>query len=231
MFINSLQCDSLYFTHIFKDQSKDLEEERFYLTKQIEWNVLSELSISYDEIVSLPPNLKGMSRGEIESLHMVDLTWAQWTSILTHNIDTRKLQEVHLARHSRCESEMIKIPYQIFGESLAQVTSLTFRGLTATSQQVVTLFQNLQSSMRLKQLEIDNHININNVHEDIFTKVVANLEKVIFNSAKISGKQLTNLLTHVLNNGKELLSAFFLSKVQATHVPNSYIFFFIPIFK
>ena len=29
--------------HILKDQSKDLEEERFHLTKQVEKNVLSEL--------------------------------------------------------------------------------------------------------------------------------------------------------------------------------------------
>ena len=199
-----LQCDSIYFTHILKDQSKDLEEERFHLTKHVEKNVLSELSMSYDEIVSLPPNCKGMCRGEVETLHMMDLTWAQWTSILTHNIDTQQVQEVHLARHSRSDSEQIKIPYQIFGESLAQVASLSFRGLTASSQQVVTLFQNLKSTMKLKQLEIDNHINISSVHEDIFTKVVANLENVTFNSAKISGKQLTSLLTYVLNEGRKI---------------------------
>ena len=186
-----------------KDQSKDLEEERFHFTKNIDKNVLSELSINYDEIVSLPPNFKGISRGQLETYHMVDLTWSQWTSVLTHNIDTKHIKEVHLAKHSRCESKEIKIPYQIFGESLAQVTVLTFRGLAATSQQVLTLFENLKTSLCLKQFEMDNLINISNVHEDTFTKVVSNLDKVTFNSAKVSGKQLTAFLTHILNNGKE----------------------------
>ena len=135
-------------------------------------------------------------------MHMVDLTWSQWTSILTHNIDTKHIKEVQLTKHSWRESEEIKIPYQIFGESLAQVTILTFRGLKASSQQVVTLFENLKTTLCLKQLELDDKININNVHEDTFSKVVTNLNKVTFNSTKLSGKQLTALLTHVLNNGE-----------------------------
>ena len=111
--------------------------------------------------------------------------------------------------NSRCESEEIKIPYQIFGESLAQVTILTFRGLKASSQQVVTLFENLKTTLCLKQLELDDKININNVHEDTFSKVVTNLNKVTFNSAKLSGKQLTALLTHVLNNGETQSNFYF----------------------
>ena len=201
--MNLLQCDSIYFTHMLKDQSKDLEEERFHFTRHIDKNVLSELSINYDEIVSLPPNFKGLSSGgQLETYHMVDLTWSQWTSILTHNIDTKHIKEVQLAKHSRCESEEIKIPYQIFGESLAQVTILTFRGLKASGLQIVTLFENLKTTLCLKQLELDDKINIHNVHEDTFSKVVTNLNQVTFNSAKISGKQLTALLTHVLNNGE-----------------------------
>ena len=157
--------------------------------------------MNYDEIVSLPPNFKGMSHCNLETFHMVDLTWSQWTSILTHNIDTKHIKEIHLQKHSQSEFQEIKIPYQIFGESLSLVTELTFKGLKATNQQISTLFDNLKVSMKLKKFEMDDLINISGIDEGSFTKVVANLEVVTFRKAKISSKQLTSLLTHVLNNG------------------------------
>ena len=48
---------------------------------------LSELSVSYDELESLPPTFSSR-----ETFHCLDLTWSQWTSVLTNNIIARNIK-------------------------------------------------------------------------------------------------------------------------------------------
>ena len=45
-------------------------------------------------------------------------------------------QEVHIVNKTEDRVEDLKIPYQIFGESLASLCVLTVRGYKVTSQQV-----------------------------------------------------------------------------------------------
>ena len=66
---------------------------------------------------------------------------------------------------------------------------------------VSTLFDHLRTSLRLKELEIDENVNISRLSELVFTEVITSLEKIKFIKANISNKQLTALLTHVLNEG------------------------------
>ena len=52
---------------------------------------LSELSVSYEELETLPPTFSSR-----DTFHCLDLTWSQWTSVLTHNILARNIK-VHTA--------------------------------------------------------------------------------------------------------------------------------------
>ena len=97
----------------------------------------------------------------LATFHSLHLTWSQWTSVLTENIISKNLkvhiifynfssslsvsrkinkyfQEVHIVNKSDEKSgdQDLKIPYQIFGESLASVTVITLRGFKVSSQQV-----------------------------------------------------------------------------------------------
>ena len=66
---------------------------------------------------------------------------------------------------------------------------------------VSTLFDHLRTSLCLKELEIDENVNISRLSELVFTEVITSLEKIKFIKTNISNKQLTALLTHVLNEG------------------------------
>ena len=117
--------------------------------------------------------------------------------------------------------EDMKIPYQIFGESLATATVLTLRGYRVSSQQVTlnlssrrfiihclveasTLFNHLRTSLCLKDLELDEHVTLSSIPEQVFTEVLTSLEKIKLVKTNISNKQLTAFLTHVLNQGQSL---------------------------
>ena len=41
----------------------------------------------------------GTRGGRLVTLHSVELTWSQWTSVLTHNIITRGLQVATTSQH------------------------------------------------------------------------------------------------------------------------------------
>ena len=68
--------------------------------------------------------------------------------------------------------------------------------------QVSTLFKHLRTSLCLKELEMDQHVNISSLSETVFTEVITNLQKLKLIKTDISNKQLTALLTHVLNQGR-----------------------------
>ena len=55
--------------------------------------------------------------------------------------------------------------------------------------------------MCLKELEIDEKVNISSISELVFTEVITSLQKIKFIKTNISNKQMTALLTHVLNQG------------------------------
>ena len=114
----------------------------------------------------------------------------------------------------------MKIPYQIFGESLATARVLTLRGYRVSSQQVAlslsssgflivdveasSLFDHLRTSLCLRDLEMDEHVNISSISDQVFTEVLTSLEKIKLVKTNISNKQLTALLTHVLNQGQSV---------------------------
>ena len=117
--------------------------------------------------------------------------------------------------------EDMKIPYQIFGESLATARVLTLRGYRVSSQQVTlrtlqdqevsycsvhveasTLFDHLRTSLCLKDLEMDEHVNISSISDQVFTEVLTSLEKIKLVKTNISNKQMTAFLTQVLNQGQ-----------------------------
>ena len=113
------------------------------------------------------------------------------------------LKTVHLIGESGADVFDLKIPYQIFGDSLSTVTILTLRGYKVSPAQTKALFDNLKAGqMCLKELELDSNVHIGNISEADFTKVINSLSVVKFIGTIISGKQLTDLLTTVLNNGK-----------------------------
>ena len=116
----------------------------------------------------------------------------------------------------------LKIPYQIFGESLASVTVITLRGFKVSSQQVqysiysshilrglltqaTSLFDHLKNGKTLRELELDGHVNISAVTDTVFTNVINTLSSVKFIGTVISNKQFTGLLTKVLNEGRTQL--------------------------
>ena len=119
--------------------------------------------------------------------------------------------------------EDMKIPYQIFGESLATARVLTLRGYRVSSQQVTlrtpqvqevyychvhveasTLFDHLRTSLCLKDLEMDELVNISSISDQVFTEVLTSLEKIKLIKTNISNKQLTAFLTQVLNQGQSV---------------------------
>ena len=51
-------------------------------------------------------------------------------------------------------------------------------------------------------LEVDNNVNISTISDTVFTDVINSLSSVKFVGTVISNKQLTALLTRVLNEGK-----------------------------
>ena len=102
-------------------------------------------------MTSLPPNVRWTGdTGGMVTLYSVELTWSQWTCALTHNIVTRHVREVHLVNINTNDDsdeavEDMKIPYQIFGESLSTVTVLTLKGYRVSAQQVL----NMQGVLKL----------------------------------------------------------------------------------
>ena len=53
----------------------------------------------------------------------------------------------------------------------------------------------------MTQLELDSNVDISNIHEETFTEVINAINCVSFIGTVISNKQLTALLTKILNNG------------------------------
>ena len=58
--------------------------------------------------------------------------------------------------------------------------------------------------MRLKDLELDEHVTLSTISEQVFTEVLTSLEKIKLIRTNISNKQLTAFLTHVLNQGQSV---------------------------
>lgn len=58
--------------------------------------------------------------------------------------------------------------------------------------------------MCLKDLELDEHVTLSSIPEQVFTEVLTSLEKIKLVKTNISNKQLTAFLTHVLNQGQSL---------------------------
>ena len=56
----------------------------------------------------------------------------------------------------------------------------------------------------MKDLEMDELVNISSISEQVFTEVFTSLEKIKLVKTQISNKQLTALLTHVLNQGQSV---------------------------
>ena len=56
------------------------------------------------------------------------------------------MKEVHLLNKNEETVEDLKVPYQIFGESLATVSVLTLRGYKVSSQQASNLMQQISDS-------------------------------------------------------------------------------------
>ena len=56
--------------------------------------------------------------------------------------------------------------------------------------------------MCLKDLEMDEHVNISSISDQVFTEVLTSLEKIKLIKTNISNKQLTAFLTQVLNQGQ-----------------------------
>ena len=67
--------------------------------------------------------------------------------------------------------------------------------------QASSLFDHLKSESQLKCLEVDNNVNISTISDTVFTDVINSLSSVKFVGTVISNKQLTALLTRVLNEG------------------------------
>ena len=67
--------------------------------------------------------------------------------------------------------------------------------------QASSLFDHLKSESQLKCLEVDNNVNISTISDAVFTDVINSLSSVKFVGTVISNKQLTALLTRVLNEG------------------------------
>ena len=60
------------------------------------------------------------------------------------------MKEVHLLNKNEETVEDLKVPYQIFGESLATVSVLTLRGYKVSSQQASNLMQQISDSFPRK---------------------------------------------------------------------------------
>ena len=67
--------------------------------------------------------------------------------------------------------------------------------------QASSLFDHLKSESQLKCLEVDNNVNISTISDTVFTDVINSLSSVKFVGTVISNKQVTALLTRVLNEG------------------------------
>ena len=51
---------------------------------------------------------------------------------------------------------------------------------------------------------MDQYVNISSISDQVFTEVLTSLEKIKLVKTNISNKQLTALLTHVLNQGQSV---------------------------
>ena len=82
-----------------------------------------------------------------------------------------------------------------------QINSCTNYFLSLFYNQASSLFDHLKSESQLKCLEVDNNVNISTISDTVFTDVINSLSSVKFVGTVISNKQLTALLTRVLNEG------------------------------
>ena len=108
-FLNITECSGIYFHHVYPEQSDSLNKDIFHFLRQpaevrrmtgtdsgrvvTELTVqgrLAELSVGYEELESLPPTFSAR-----HTFHCLDLTWAQWTSVLTHNILANNIKVQH----------------------------------------------------------------------------------------------------------------------------------------
>ena len=84
-----------------------------------------------------------------------------------------------------------------------QINSCTNYFFVIIFNQASSLFDHLKSESQLKCLEVDNNVNISTISDTVFTDVINSLSSVKFVGTVISNKQLTALLTRVLNEGNE----------------------------
>ena len=82
-----------------------------------------------------------------------------------------------------------------------QINSCTNYFFVIIYNQASSLFDHLKSESQLKCLEVDNNVNISTISDTVFTDVINSLSSVKFVGTVISNKQLTALLTRVLNEG------------------------------
>ena len=156
-----LDCETLHFSHLTRWISlinKHLHNLPITTSTRRQYSSLSchlaslpkdpltHLTLDSMLMPSLPPTLLVEGVGGTASLATLHLSWAQWCTLLTHNITCHHLTSTWLEGRGTT----LRLPYQLVGESLASLTTLAITGLTTSTQQAANLFLHLQQEATLR---------------------------------------------------------------------------------
>ena len=132
--LSLLDCEGIYFSHLTRSlalpvkrktpsprqQCRDLAPSLTSLPR----DSLTQLCLPFSCLSSLPPTLWVPGPQSTASLASLQLSWAQWASLLTHNISWGRLERLHLEGRGR-----LRLQYQLLGECLASLTQLSVTGV------------------------------------------------------------------------------------------------------
>jgi hypothetical protein len=193
--LSLLDCELLQFAHLSRDQARALTASLAGLPQ----DPLAHLTLDSGLLACLPPTLLVGGAGGAASLATLRPSWAQWSALLTSNIASRHLREVSLTGRGE-EPAVLRLPYQLLGESLAGLTVLTIGGLRTSAQQAAALFLHIQQaeSPSLRTLRLDQWVDLSGVPEACLTGVACSLHCLSLSGTVLSLGQLTHLLTHTM---------------------------------
>ena len=157
-----MDCEKIHFSHLTSHQ-RDTLSSSFSILPEAS---LDSLTLDSCLLKTLQPVLLVENPGGGASLTTLFLSWAQWSTLLTHNISSNHLNQVSL-EGSSCFPGPLRLPYTLLGESLATVTYLSISNLKTTSQQAVTMFNHMQLANKIKRLSLDSFVDLSQVKETL----------------------------------------------------------------
>jgi len=165
---------------------------------------LKEMVIEYTNLSTLNPELLAQAVTKLEEVRIGynPLTPEQFTAICLAVKGNSQLKTLHLYNNI---CSLGSVDAKILAQAVTKLEEVNLRKINLTSKQVEAIFAALDTSSRLKTLNICGN-NLSSVDLDVLARGVNTLQTVDMRQTQLTGQQMTRVLTQSLltTNLKEL---------------------------